>query len=213
MSDYTIPLFPLNVVLFPASKLPLYIFEDRYKKMINDCHSEGSVFGVNFFSNNRIYNTGCTAIIERIVNTTATGEMNIICKGEKRYDLMKYELTGIGYFKGRINFLSDDNITDDKVLLEKTVSKYNELIKIVYKGSIKKLDLNELIWTDGTRSPAFLMAEKCGLNLDERQKLLEINEETERLEFVLKYLEEVMPKLKESERISGIIKSDGYIQQ
>ncbi|MBI2951278.1 LON peptidase substrate-binding domain-containing protein, partial [bacterium] len=41
-----IPLFPLNVVLFPGMTLPLHIFEERYKLMINECHEEESEFGV-----------------------------------------------------------------------------------------------------------------------------------------------------------------------
>ena len=57
------------------------------------------------------------------------------------------------------------------------------------------------------------MAEKCGLSLLERQSLLEMNEEDTRLNYILKYLEEVMPKLKEADKISNIIKGDGYIQQ
>src|SRR5947208_1282197 len=37
MEDLLLPLFPLEVVLLPEEPLPLHIFEDRYKRMINDC--------------------------------------------------------------------------------------------------------------------------------------------------------------------------------
>ena len=84
-----IPLFPLNVVLFPASKLPLYIFEERYKKMINDCMDEQSSFGINFFSDNHLYPTGCFAKVDQLVSRTEKGEMNIITKGIGRYEILK----------------------------------------------------------------------------------------------------------------------------
>lgn len=42
----TIPLFPLNVVLFPGMMLPLHIFEERYKVMIKECLETGQSFGV-----------------------------------------------------------------------------------------------------------------------------------------------------------------------
>ncbi len=41
-----LPLFPLNVVLFPHMPLPLHIFEPRYRQMIADCLEEGHSFGV-----------------------------------------------------------------------------------------------------------------------------------------------------------------------
>ena len=41
-----IPLFPLNTVLFPNAPLRLHIFEERYKRMVNDCLAEKQPFGV-----------------------------------------------------------------------------------------------------------------------------------------------------------------------
>ena len=56
------------------------------------------------------------------------------------------------------------------------------------------------------------MAEKSGMSLEDRQRLLESNNENDRLGIILSYFKKVYPKLKETERISDIIKSDGYIQ-
>ena len=41
-----LPLFPLNMVLFPGMSIPLNIFEERYKLMINSCLENDSKFGV-----------------------------------------------------------------------------------------------------------------------------------------------------------------------
>ena len=41
-----LPLFPLNTVLFPSEALPLQIFEERYKQMMQDCLDSDSKFGV-----------------------------------------------------------------------------------------------------------------------------------------------------------------------
>jgi Lon protease-like protein len=46
MTDSRIPLFPLNVVLYPGATLPLHIFEPRYKLMIQHCLRHNSEFGV-----------------------------------------------------------------------------------------------------------------------------------------------------------------------
>jgi len=208
-----IPLFPLNLVLFPASKLPLYIFEERYKKMINVCMDEQSSFGINFFSDNHLYPTGCFAKVDQLVSRTEKGEMNIITKGIGRYEILNYELSEHGFYNGTVNLITDFNSDFDKEKMNTTVSLYNSLVEIVYKGSVKKIDLSEIKWYNENRSVSFVMAEKCGLSLLERQSLLEMNEEDTRLNYILKYLEEVMPKLKEADKISNIIKGDGYIQQ
>lgn len=208
-----IPLFPLNVVLFPDSKLPLYIFEERYKKMINNCIENQTYFGINFFSNNRISPIGCTAQIDQLVSRTLNGELNIISKGINRYKIIKYEMNKNGYYTGTVDLAEDYNTEYDKVKMNKAVDIYNKLVEIVYKGSVKKIDLNDIKWYNENRSVSFTMAEKCGLSLIERQSLLEMDDEDTRLIFILKYFEEVMPKLQEAEKISNIIKSDGYIQQ
>lgn len=208
-----IPVFPLNVVLFPDSKLPLYIFEKRYKKMINDCINNQTYFGINFIANNHIFPNGCSANVDQLVSRTEKGEMNIISKGISRYKIIRYEMSKDGYFTGTVALTEDFNTEYDKEKMNETVGLYNTLVEIVYKGSVKKIDLNEVKWRSENRSVCFSMAEKCGLSLMERQSLLEIDDEDIRLDFILKYLKEVTPKLQEADKISNIIKGDGYIQQ
>ena len=45
-ADRWLPLFPLNLVLFPNASMPLHVFEDRYKLMMQDCLDGDSRFGV-----------------------------------------------------------------------------------------------------------------------------------------------------------------------
>jgi Lon protease-like protein len=56
-----IPLFPLEVVLFPEAALPLHIFEDRYKEMIGVCLTEKIAFGVVCAQREGLAVVGCTA--------------------------------------------------------------------------------------------------------------------------------------------------------
>ncbi len=56
-----IPLFPLNVVLMPGAPLPLHIFEDRYKQMVNECLEQESEFGMVFADESGTREVGCTA--------------------------------------------------------------------------------------------------------------------------------------------------------
>ena len=211
--EIEIPLFPLNVVLFPESKIPLYIFEERYKKMIGECISNKSVFGINLFSDKNIHITGCSAKVEEVTERLENGEMNIIVRGVQRYKIISYELSIAGYYTGIIEYTDEESGEYDKVKMEKAVKIYNDLVEIVYKGSVKRIDLNDIKWHKGNSTVTFTMAEKSGLSLIERQKILEMDNENMRLDFMLKYFSEVIPKVTEADKISNIIKSDGYIQQ
>ncbi|MBS1518273.1 MAG: LON peptidase substrate-binding domain-containing protein [Bacteroidetes bacterium] len=208
-----LPLFPLNTVMFPDSKIPLHIFEERYKILINECISRNRSFGINLFADEKIYLTGCTSVVDEVKGRSENGEIDIVTRGIERYEIMNYEMSSDGYFTGTVKFTENSNFITVPGIFEEAVSLYNEIIAIVYKGSIKQINPDDEKWTSGKYSVSFLMAEKCGLNLHERQNLLEISNEDDRLQFILKYFESVMPKLKDAERISTIIMSDGYLSQ
>ena len=85
---FELPLFPLNTVLFPGMPLPLHIFEDRYKQMINNCLEEKEPFGVVLIRNGKEalgplaqpHSIGCTARIVE-VQKLSDGRMNITSVG------------------------------------------------------------------------------------------------------------------------------------
>ena len=94
MSEWDdLPLFPLNTVLFPGMVLPLHIFEERYKLMINRCLEEERPFGVVLIREGQEvgpgavpYSIGTTAMIAQ-VNSLEEGRWNIITIGGERFRL------------------------------------------------------------------------------------------------------------------------------
>lgn len=87
---FDLPLFPLNTVLFPGMYLPLHIFEERYKEMINLCLREERPFGVVFIresspgQESELQAVGCTARITQM-QPLEEGRMNILTVGEERF--------------------------------------------------------------------------------------------------------------------------------
>ena len=125
--------------------------------------------------------------------------------------MLNYNLSSEGYFIGEIKYLEEET-NFDKEDFYKAVENYNKLIDAAYKGTLEKINPADIKWIDGSESVSFFMAQKCGLNLQERQQLLEIDKEQERLKYLLNYFNEVMPKIVEADRISQINQSDGYLQ-
>ena len=90
-----LPLFPLNLVLFPGMRLPLHIFEDRYKAMIGDCIEREVPFGVVLIREGpevggpaEPFRVGPSARITQ-VQRLEEGRMNLLALGEKRFDLVE----------------------------------------------------------------------------------------------------------------------------
>ena len=67
MPSRLIPLFPLQVVVFPRTQLPLHIFEERYKEMVGAAIRDNSEFGVVLAKDNGIVNAGCTVMVEKVL--------------------------------------------------------------------------------------------------------------------------------------------------
>ena len=80
-----IPLFPINMSILPGEKIPLHIFEDRYKKMITDCLKTKSGFGILFKNKNKINNVGTKVKVIKVYKKYEDGKYDILVKGEERF--------------------------------------------------------------------------------------------------------------------------------
>ena len=87
-----LPLFPLNVVLFPGNILPLHIFEERYRAMIHECLQEDSEFGIILAKGGRVigdsYSIG-TAVKIIDSDIMEDGRMNIMTVGQYRFQVQE----------------------------------------------------------------------------------------------------------------------------
>ena len=90
-----LPLFPLNLALFPGMRLPLHIFEERYKAMIGDCIEREAPFGVVLIREGpevggpaEPFRVGTTARITQ-VQRLEEGRLNLLALGGQRFDLVE----------------------------------------------------------------------------------------------------------------------------
>ncbi len=106
----TLPLFPLNTVLFPGMQLKLHIFEERYKLMINSCIESNEPFGVVLIKEGREAfdpiaipsAVGCTAAISD-VQRLPLGRMNITAVGQRRFHIKGIDRSK-PYLRGNVEF-------------------------------------------------------------------------------------------------------------
>jgi Lon protease-like protein len=206
MNLMQLPLFPLQAVLLPHAGLPLHIFEERYKTLIHRCIRESSEFGIVLSREKSNASIGCAAGITSVVRTYDDGRMDILVEGRERFRVVEVRTTSAPYPIALAESFADDDSTSDPGLVKETVDLYNEVVRIVYAGHVKELDPDVV-----APGISFVMAQKAGLDLEQRQTILEFRSERERLEMIRDYLVGVMPRLRKFEEVERIVRSDGYL--
>jgi hypothetical protein len=115
-----LPLFPLNTVLFPQTRLPLRIFEPRYREMINRCLQDDLAFGVVLIKEGAEVGGPATphavGTLARIVDAArlSDGQMNVIVAGITRFRVLEH-FADRAYLTARIELLPDENVDLKKI--------------------------------------------------------------------------------------------------
>ena len=206
MARALLPLFPLQIVLFPGSRLPLHIFEDRYTLLIGECRQRKTEFGINRVQSGAMADVGCTARLVQVVQEYPDGRLDIVVEGGRRYRVVARDAETRPYLQGTVEFLSETPDEIDPGLARSTIALYNRLIAVVYRGKVNALPADQV-----RAGLAFVMAQKAGLDLDARQRLLETDSENDRLHALEEYMTGVLPRLEKLDEIERIVRSDGYL--
>lgn len=204
-----IGIFPLNLVLFPQSLYPLHIFEERYKELIKECIDKEIEFGVNLVSNSKFFEIGCTAKVVDVFKKYEDGKLDITIEGVKKYKLLSFSEGERSFYTGEIELIEEDETTIlDYQLFMDCVEFYNKIVDKIQGFHLEKIKIGGL----HTKLPSYFIAQKAGLTPEQKQNLLEINNENKRLEFMLKHLKRIAPVVEQAEVTNRIIRLDGYIK-
>ena len=90
LTQTTLPLFPLGVVLIPGESIKLHIFEPRYKQLIQDCRSEELTFGIPFTHKSKLYPYGTAVKVIEIEKEYDNGELDIVVQGVHTFKLVRF---------------------------------------------------------------------------------------------------------------------------
>ncbi len=194
MADQTplLPLFPLEVVLFPGATLPLHIFEPRYKKMVAECLEKKTEFGVVLMHEDSMAEIGCTARITEVVKRYEDGRMDIITEGVRRFEIV-YENREEDLLRGEVSFFDDEEEVAPlqlKPLVDAVQQVYSKIVLALSKPNTQV----EMVKAEPPRL-AFAVAQALGLPLDFSQKLLGLKSEASRLKELHQFLNELYPKI------------------
>lgn len=182
-----IPLFPLNVVLFPEMLLPLHIFEPRYRKMVRHCIEGDRTFGVVLIREGE--EVGGPAEPHRIgttceilgTNQLGGGRLNLVTVGRRRFEIrcLYRPSDEQDYLEGEIAFVDGDESGDLTYLAEQVrdlTHRYVNRILVLQGQQERALDL-----PDDPERLSFFVGSVLQAPLPARQELLELRSTEDRL--------------------------------
>ena len=177
MDSQLLPIFPLALVLLPGMPLPLHIFEERYKEMMADILPENREFGIVFAKDEGIVNIGCTATVQKVVRRYEDGRLDILASGQRRFEIDSLN-EDKAYLRAEVEYFEDEVEEDvPRDLRERALLAFGKL-----RGDEEPSDFQAAAQIPRL---SFQMA-RLVKDLDERQTVLALRSENERLEHLVR---------------------------
>ena len=201
MRDF--PLFPLGLVALPGELIPLHIFEERYKTMMNECLQSEREFGILWLSDEGLRENGCACEIDRVLERLDDGRMNILTRGTRPFRVLERR-EHLPYPAGTVEFLDDREETVDETLLGQAHEVYADLVK---RATDRDPDTEEL-----AAMGAYAMAATVDFGLDAKQGLLAHRSENARLRLVTRLFRAALKRLDFVDRAQARARSNGKVR-
>lgn len=212
-----LPLFPLPLVLLPNEFLPLHVFEDRYKQLLQDVLEEDKLFGITYFEPKDELSTkpasgtvGCVAEV-RESQLLPDGRSNILTMGVVRYRLMDFVETGDPYFVGDVTFFEDEPESEESLvpLADEVYELFERVAKAAFKMSGGRGRFPEIPKT-APEQLSFLVTAAFNLDNELKYQMLEITSTSSRLEKLRDILNQAVNKMEDSAEIHKIAQLNGH---
>jgi uncharacterized protein len=200
-----IPIFPLQLIVYPGEELNLHIFEPRYKQLIGDCVTNKKPFGIPSVIDNKVNEMGTLVEIMEISKTYENGEMDIKTKGKKIFRMLEVVKTlPDKLYSGAIVSYPENNEKGNRILMEKVISAIRQLHTI--------LKVNKEFKNPDAALCSYDIAHHAGMSLAEEYELLQIFNELQREEYLKRHLLKVLPVVAEMETLKDRIQLNGHFK-
>ena len=201
-----IPIFPLEIVVYPGEQLNLHIFEERYKQLINECVAEKKPFGIPAVLKNNVSDMGTLVEITEVAAVHEDGKIDIRTKGVQVFRILEIIKTVPDkLYSGAIVDYPANNDTPQIKLMKRVITGLRELHKLLKVNKDFKKGDEELRSYD--------IAHHAGLSLEEEYELLGLLREDQRLEYLKRHLKKVLPAVIGAEMLKERVKLNGHFKE
>jgi Lon protease-like protein len=201
-----IPIFPLNVVVYPGEILNLHIFEPRYKELVKECFENKKPFGIPAVINGHVSEYGTLVTIQEIAQEYDNGEMDIITNGTIVFRILEIikKIPDKLYSGAIVNYPENAEVYHRKELMQVVIKAIRELHRI--------LNISKDFRKPDEELNAYDLAHHAGLSIEEEYEMLALFREEQRQEYLKRHLGKVLPVVVEMEVLKGRIMLNGHFK-
>ena len=200
-----IGLFPLGMVLLPAERVPLHIFEPRYRELISECLEHDREFGLVFADDEGMRQIGTRAAVLEVLERFDDGRFNVLVEGRDRFELQTLT-SGRSFDTGEVELLVDDDEADpSEEQLDRTVGLLRRVAELA------EAELPDDLGDGGTVS--WLLAARVTLEPRLKQRLLELRSEPARLDQLAGLLEAAAHALEQRQAAAKLAPTNGRLRR
>lgn len=188
-----IPMFPLNIVVFPGERLNLHIFEPRYKQLIADCEKQNIPFGIAPYINNQLMEIGTKVRLVKIEKRYDDGKMDVRTEGVSLFKVVDFYSQAIGKMYGAADVI--DLSTDDTV----GIFMKNEQLIALLTELFQLMRIQKTVSGDAFLFRTYDFAHYVGFNIEQEYEFLRLKSEEDRQDYMMGHLEKIIPVVRETE--------------
>jgi len=198
-----LPIFELPLVLLPGERIPLHIFEERYKRMVGQSLDEDEPFGIVLHDDEGARSIGCTARVEEVLERFDDGRLNVVVSGEEPFRVLdRFEAPD--YPAGEVELIPPDDIValDD----DAAGAAREAFAELAERATGERPEPEEL-----ETASAYAIASRVELPVETKQRLLELRDEDERMELLANALRAVEKALERAEESAERARTNGKV--
>ena len=201
-----IPIFPLEIVIYPGERLHLHIFEPRYKQLIRECHEAKKPFGIPTVLKNHMQELGTLIELNEIVKEYDDGEMDINSTGVAVFRILEaiHQVPEKLYSGAIVNYPDNDLEGGNEKLMKFIINGVKEVHRLLNISKDFKKPEDELRSYD--------IAHHAGLSLEEEYEFQGLFKELYRQEYLKRHVQKVLPMLMEMEQLKEKVKLNGHFR-
>jgi Lon protease-like protein len=177
------PLFPLGLVALPTEGIPLHVFEPRYRIMFAELLRRGGAFGIVWAAEDGLRETGCACVVEQVLQRHEDGRLDVLCRATTPLQLAG-SVGAAPYPVARVALLADEDEDRDDDARTAAEDAYLALVEAV--GATKP-ETEAL-----AGMAAYAIAATVDLPAQDKQAMLELRSERDRLVLLTQVLDRLL---------------------
>jgi Lon protease-like protein len=199
-----IGIFPLGLVLLPGERVPLHIFEDRYKELIGECLEMEREFGIVLVEESGVRAVGTRASVVEVLERFPDGRLDVVIQGGGRFRVDQIT-EGRSFITAHVEDVDDEDDGDDPTREEtaRCLAAYRQVVEAA-DAEPGELDLV-------AESLAFEIAGRVDFGAELKQDLLETRSERERVVRLTELLEAAADLVKSQRTVRERAQGNGHI--